>query len=34
MAAMPVHPQIQQVIDALAASEFGPVHRLRELPER
>ena len=27
MAAMPVHPQIQQVIDALAASEFGPVHR-------
>ena len=28
MTAMPVHPQIQQVIDALAASEFGPVHGL------
>ena len=28
MTAMPVHPQIQQVIDALAASEFGPVHEL------
>ena len=28
MAAMPVDPQIQQVIDALAASEFGPVHEL------
>ena len=26
MTAMPVHPQIQQVIDALAASDFGPVH--------
>ena len=28
MTAMPVDPQIQQVIDALAASEFGPVHEL------
>ena len=28
MTAMPVHPQIQQVIDALAASEFGPIHGL------
>ena len=28
MTAMPVDPQIQQVIDALAASEFGPVHAL------
>ena len=28
MTAMPVHAQIQQVIDALAASEFGPVHEL------
>ena len=28
MAAMPVDPQIRQVIDALAASEFGPVHEL------
>jgi len=28
MTAMPVHPQIQQVIDALAASEFSPVHEL------
>ena len=28
MTAMPVQPQIQQVIDALAASEFGPVHEL------
>ena len=26
MTAMPVDPQIQQVIDALAASDFGPVH--------
>ena len=26
MTAMPVHPQIQQVIDALAASEFRPIH--------
>ena len=28
MTAAPVDPQIQQVIDALAASEFGPVHEL------
>ncbi|MDE0457791.1 MAG: alpha/beta hydrolase [Chromatiales bacterium] len=28
MTAMPVDSQIQQVIDALAASEFGPVHEL------
>ena len=28
MTAMPVDPQIQQVIDALAASDFGPVHEL------
>ena len=28
MTAMPVDPQIRQVIDALAASEFGPVHGL------
>ena len=28
MTAMAVDPQIQQVIDALAASEFGPVHEL------
>ena len=28
MTAMPVDPQIQQVIDALAASEFGPIHAL------
>ena len=28
MTAMPVHPQIQRVIDTLAASEFGPVHEL------
>ena len=28
MTAMPVHTQIQQVIDALAASELGPVHAL------
>ena len=28
MTAMPVHPQIQKVIDALAASGFGPVHEL------
>ena len=26
MTAMPVDPQIRQVIDALAASEFGPVY--------
>ena len=26
MTAIPVDPQIQQVIDALAASDFGPVH--------
>ena len=26
MTAMPVDPQIQQVIDALAGSDFGPVH--------
>ena len=26
MTAMPVDPQIQQVIDALSASDFGPVH--------
>ena len=28
MTAMPVHPQIQQVIDALAASDFRPIHEL------
>ena len=28
MTGMPVDPQIQEVIDALAASEFGPVHEL------
>ena len=28
MTGMPVDPQIQEIIDALAASEFGPVHEL------
>ncbi|MCY4221163.1 MAG: hypothetical protein OXD35_05845, partial [Thiotrichales bacterium] len=28
MTAIPVDPQIRQVIDALAASEFEPVHAL------
>ena len=34
MTAMPVDPQIRQVIDALAASEFGPVHELTPVDAR
>ena len=34
MTAMPVDPQIQQVIDALTASDFGPVHELTPLEAR
>ena len=34
MTAMPVDPQIRQVIDALAASEFGPVHELTPMDAR